>query len=339
VHSSKLLDFFGEMETSLSTSEVAREEPNMEMKDYTNMVNWSPVVKQKSFVHKATMCFDSFSIGDDVDNIKSVKLVQSLLNGRMFLCVKDLCCEIFRDLCNNKLVRSQIDDGLSSLGVMYKPYLDRTIERGTVKECSVYLQYWDGFKQTVVAMEWCHAFLEYFFEMAVVCGFFDKRVSDFNVKKEHARLRLKHFQNIVEKFVECNRVVVVDANPFSLEKARENLRVKASDIGGNGAVETHVKAGEIDSTVLEKAKKVMSVENSAVGLNGQAATVECNKSKVDIKACDDLIMQKNQKRNEERKRKREEYIESVRKFSKGLYSHAKRGGVCPFKPRASIFKQ
>ena len=139
-------------------------------------------MKEDSFVHKANMCFNSFPVGDGVDKIKSVKLVQSLLNGRMFLCVKDLCSEIFKDLCNNKLVRSQIEDAFRSLGIMYMPYLDKTIERGTVKECSVYLQYWDGFKQTVVAMEWCYAFIEYFFEMAVICGFFDKSVSE-EVKK------------------------------------------------------------------------------------------------------------------------------------------------------------
>ncbi len=49
-----------EMETDLSKSEVARERPNMEIKEHANMVKWSPVVKEESFVHKATMCFDSF---------------------------------------------------------------------------------------------------------------------------------------------------------------------------------------------------------------------------------------------------------------------------------------
>lgn len=330
------------METSLSTSEVAREGPNMEIKDYTNMVKWSPTVKQKSFVHKATMCFDSFPVGGDVDDIKTVKLVQSLLNGRMFLSVKDLCCEIFRDLCNHKLVRSQIEDGLRSLGIMHKPYLDRTIERGTVKECSVYLQYWDGFKQTVVAVEWCHAFLEYFFEMALVCGFFDKRVSDFNEKKEHARLRLKHFQNVVEKFVECNRVVVVDANPFLLEKARENLRVKAALVMDLD-IETKAKdKGEADIEAREKDKveseTVEVKENDKTETGIEAIAKDKVEAGIETQAKGMVNNWKKDKRNEARRRRRMEEIEAVRKFSKGLYSHAKPGGVCPFKPRASVFK-
>lgn len=188
--------------------------------NYNDMFKWENITRENSLLRKGTLHFSHFFHMEDTDveNMKCVRVVQSLPSGRIFCKCNDLCREIFRDMYKVKALNSFIDKLIQYLGITYRPFLDKRMESScSAEECSVCYQYWDGTKHTVIAIEWCNFFIEQFFERACYCGFFDTATSCLLLKRKHALKRMEHFKVISKELILHNKIPCALNSPFSLK--------------------------------------------------------------------------------------------------------------------------